>query len=345
MSRCAQTDGLLDAVFASADLTRSQADHAAGCSECARALAQARRFDGELDRTGAELSPELMPAPQEVLMAVNDDDRRAGTSRQRLLVGGFAAVGVLAVAAFLGGEWLAGVIRPDAGMQPGSVRIAAAMIGANPDHVLVTEDGVVGIREVDETVELVLVRSTPDGLEEHILDILPANTFNIIACSDDELARGNFAWGEWPGTIEVVGPGDHVIRDRRLVVFAYDRDASPADDSIEMVGRGSGSTIGAAPLMQQPCLVPHADPGDGDPPPEAVRCEDWNAMDDETQLAETKAIIFEWLIPAVRARQEMPDAPLVEVLAAARESIDKACQDPLNARVYVADVAIRLYGQ
>jgi len=345
MSRCAQTDGLLDTIFAAADVTRSQADHAAGCSECARAMAQARRFDRELYRIGVEVSPEPMPAPEEVLPVMNDDERPAGGFRGRALAGGLAAVGILVVGAFLGGEWLGGVIGPDAGMQPGSVPVAAAMIGADPDHVLVTEDGVVGIREVGDTLELVLVRSAPDGLEEHILQILPRNTFNIIGCAEDELAQGDFAWGERPGTFEVAGPGDHVIRDHRLVVFVFDGNASPADDSIEMMGLNSGSTIGASPLVEQPCLVPHADPGDGVPPPEVVRCEDWNALDEEAQAAETHALIFGWLIPAVRARQEMPDAPLVEVMAAARESIDKACQDPLNARVPVDDVAISLYGQ
>jgi len=346
MSRCAQTDRLLDAIFASADLTRSQADHAAGCSECARALAHARRFDGELHRTGAEMSPEPMPAPQEVLSVMIDDERRAGGFRRRALAVSLAAVALLAVGGYFGGQWLTQVVRPGSELQPGSVPLAAAMIGVPARGVLVTEDGVVGIREVGDTLELVLVRSTPDGLEEHILQILPRNTFNIIGCSEDELAQGDFAWGERQGTFEVVGPGDHVIRDHRLVVFAYDREASPADDSIEFVGRDGDLTMTLArPLMQQPCLVPHADPGDGVPPPEAVRCQDWNALDEEAQLAETKAIIFEWLIPAVRARQEMPDAPLVEVLAAARESIDKACQDPLNARMPVADVAIRLYGE
>ena len=346
MSRCPQTDGLLDAILARVDLTRSEAEHVAGCSECVRTLAQARRFERELHRASADLSPEPMPTPQEVLPVMNDSERRTGAFRRRALAGSLAAVGILVVGAFLGGEWLARVIRPDSGIQPGSVRVAAAMIGANPDHVLVTEDGVVGIREVGDTLELVLVRSATDGLEEHILQILPRNTFNIIGCSEDELAQGDFAWGERQGTFEVVGPGDHVIRDHRLVVFAYDREASPADDSIEFVGRDGDPTLTlAGPLMQQPCLVPHADPGDGVPPPEAVRCQDWNALDEEAQLAETKAIIFEWLIPAVRARQEMPEAPLAEVFAAARESIDKACQQPLNARVYVADVAIRLYGQ
>jgi plasmid stabilization system protein ParE len=347
MSRCAQTDRLLDTVFASADLARSDAEHLAVCTECSRTLAQARRFERELHRATAELSPEPMPAPEEVLPFMNDLERPAWRALRRHALGvGLAAVGILALGAFLGGEWLGQMIRPGTGVQPGSVPIAAAMIGVDPHEVLVTEDGVVGVREVGDTLELVLVRSEPDALKEHVLQILPRNTFNIIGCSEDELAQGDFAWGERQGTFEVVGPGDHVIREHRLVVFAYDRDASPADDSIEFVGRdGSGSMIGTAPLVQQPCLVPHADPGDGVPPPEAVRCEDWNALDEEAQLAETRAIIFEWLIPAVRARQQMPDAPLVEVMAAARESIDKACQDPLNARVQVADVAVRLYGQ
>jgi len=56
MSRCRRTDALLAVVFAGEGLTSAEADHAAGCPECARALALARRFDGELLRVGGELA-------------------------------------------------------------------------------------------------------------------------------------------------------------------------------------------------------------------------------------------------------------------------------------------------
>lgn len=58
MSRCARTSVLLDATFTGSGLIRAQIDHAAACAECARALAQARRFDDELRRVGLELTPE-----------------------------------------------------------------------------------------------------------------------------------------------------------------------------------------------------------------------------------------------------------------------------------------------
>jgi hypothetical protein len=58
MSRCRRTDELLDATFIDAGLTRGQADHLGGCSECARNLALVRRFDSELRGVGAQLVPE-----------------------------------------------------------------------------------------------------------------------------------------------------------------------------------------------------------------------------------------------------------------------------------------------
>lgn len=58
MSRCRRTDELLDVVFSGVGLTRSQADHLGSCSECARTLALAGRFDSELRGVGAELVPE-----------------------------------------------------------------------------------------------------------------------------------------------------------------------------------------------------------------------------------------------------------------------------------------------
>lgn len=63
MSRCGQTETLLDVVFSGAGLSSDQMGHATECAECARSLAQARRFEDELHRAGAELTPEsLAPA-------------------------------------------------------------------------------------------------------------------------------------------------------------------------------------------------------------------------------------------------------------------------------------------
>ena len=63
MSRCGQTETLLDVVFSGAGLSSGQMDHATECAECGRSLAQARRFEDELHRVGAELTPEsLAPA-------------------------------------------------------------------------------------------------------------------------------------------------------------------------------------------------------------------------------------------------------------------------------------------
>lgn len=56
MSRCGRTDALLDAIFSDTGPTASQARHLAACPECARLLALARRFDGELHHVGGELA-------------------------------------------------------------------------------------------------------------------------------------------------------------------------------------------------------------------------------------------------------------------------------------------------
>ena len=60
MSRCVRTDGLLEATFNGGGLSRDQIDHAVACVECARTLAQARRFEDELRRVGMDLTPESM---------------------------------------------------------------------------------------------------------------------------------------------------------------------------------------------------------------------------------------------------------------------------------------------
>jgi hypothetical protein len=76
-----------------------------------------------------------------------------------------------------------------------------------------------------------------------------------------------------------------------------------------------------------------------------VRCADWQRLGEAAQLTLTRDVIFEWLMPAVRAREDLPDATVDEVVHAARSSFDRACQDAANDRKLVDDLAILLYGQ
>ncbi|MGH2444632.1 MAG: hypothetical protein ACRDGD_01110 [Candidatus Limnocylindria bacterium] len=119
MSRCRQTDALLDATFAGIEISRAQADHAASCTDCARALSQHRRFENELGRVGVELSPEPMPPASEVATAVTAVTVKPGvrfmSSRRNLLVAG-AGAAVLAVAVFLGGQWLGSTLGDRGGV-------------------------------------------------------------------------------------------------------------------------------------------------------------------------------------------------------------------------------------
>lgn len=64
MSRCRRTDALLMAVFAGDGLSAAQDAHGAACPECARALALARRFDGELHRVSGDLVTQPMATTQ-----------------------------------------------------------------------------------------------------------------------------------------------------------------------------------------------------------------------------------------------------------------------------------------
>jgi hypothetical protein len=111
-SRCRQTDALLEATFGEAGLTRAQAAHAADCSECARALALARRFDGELHRVGVDLTAEMVTSA-----GVTADLGGSRMARNRNILG-LAAVAVLVVAVVVGGgQWLSSTFggRWDAG--------------------------------------------------------------------------------------------------------------------------------------------------------------------------------------------------------------------------------------
>jgi hypothetical protein len=86
MSRCSRTDALLDASLRGDVLTGSEADHATNCAECARTLAEARRFERELQTVGTELSPE--PTPGGMITATAATNRDGWSVNRRFAVGG-----------------------------------------------------------------------------------------------------------------------------------------------------------------------------------------------------------------------------------------------------------------
>lgn len=88
MSRCRQTDSLLDSSLAGIDLTRAQAEHASRCQMCARAVMTSNRFDGALRRLAADLSPEQMPRPSAIARTSPPQARATTIARWR---GGISA--------------------------------------------------------------------------------------------------------------------------------------------------------------------------------------------------------------------------------------------------------------
>lgn len=105
MTRCRQTDALLDATFAGTDLTSAQAEHAAACSRCARALSQAHRFDAELERVGAHLAPEVLPAASDLTDVVEPTRSRGSSTSQRSVFGRVALAAVIVITLLGGGSW------------------------------------------------------------------------------------------------------------------------------------------------------------------------------------------------------------------------------------------------
>lgn len=115
MSRCRQTDHLLDATFAGAPLEPAAAAHARECGECVRALAWARRFETELAATVKELAPEPMPP----LASLGSRDLAGGArpmTRPRRLIATSLAAATVAVALVAGVRSLApATFAPSAG--------------------------------------------------------------------------------------------------------------------------------------------------------------------------------------------------------------------------------------
>jgi len=206
MSRCRQTDALLDTGFAGTGLTREQADHAARCSECARALAQARRFDGELHRVGAELSPE--PVPSAVLSVMGPGG--TGMSRHRHLVALAGVAVVLVAVIFGGGQWLGSALggRLDVGGWFGSIPAGSANEGARREAAERAADQVLVEIERREEAEFqawfapVLVRTFETTLIDEVEIFLADRCDGLYAVTFTEADDpGMFKW--------VAGQGDH----------------------------------------------------------------------------------------------------------------------------------------
>ncbi len=126
MSRCHQTDAILDATFAGTDLTRTQAAHAAVCGECARALSQSRRFESDLNHVGLDVSPEPMPPAAEVAFLEDPYPKGAAWMTLRRVFAGGAIAVVVVGAVLIGVKWLPGNVTP---IGVGSEPPAAALAG------------------------------------------------------------------------------------------------------------------------------------------------------------------------------------------------------------------------
>lgn len=354
MSRCHQTDALLDSIFAGTDITRAQADHAAGCSECARALAHARRFDGELHRIGLDLSPEAVSS---AALAAPSLIRGGRSMTWRRGVFGAAGAAVLLMAVvYGGGQWLGNVFGDRTTSAPAAPSItagaAAALVGVPPNEVLMTEDGALVIKDLGLSMDLVLVRSTSDGAEQLVLDSTPPGVgptlFSAVTCAEDDLlVRTDYVWGRWEEISQVAGPGEYVIGASNHLIFAYDPAGSePAAPLVVFEGENGSSNFGpAGSLGERPCLGHVADPAARPQMPLEMRCVDWPDLTDVEQIAVTEALIDDRLLPAVRERQQLPlSAGIDELIEAASWSIDKWCQDPRFIGDALSEVIARGYG-
>ncbi|MGH2380322.1 MAG: hypothetical protein ACRDG7_03760 [Candidatus Limnocylindria bacterium] len=144
MSRCRQTDALLDATFAGIELTRAQAEHVVSCADCAVAMAQLRRFDIGLTEAVAEIAGEPLPSTAGLGVAnALEGGQPMPQSRMRALAA-VSAVGVLVVAVVLGVGTLAPQLfgtPDDTAASPDQVNawldaavVAAVESGGRNDH-------------------------------------------------------------------------------------------------------------------------------------------------------------------------------------------------------------------
>jgi hypothetical protein len=238
MSRCAQTDAVLEAAFG-AGVSPAHAAHAAGCTTCAMALAEARRFEVELHEIGSVIAPEPMPAPQEVLMGTVGSERRSLGMRSRLAAG-VAVTAVLAGAFFLVGQWLGDAVGPlvDRGTGTAStidIAEAAELAGIPRRGMLETEGGAIGVRADGINLELVLVRETADGLDEHVLASAGRNEIHAIRCGEVGIV-----WGHRPGVDRIEGPGSFAAWDRQYAVFVFSGSPDEAV-SVQFIAHGSNA--------------------------------------------------------------------------------------------------------
>lgn len=250
MSRCRHTDDLLQAAFADAGITRTQAAHASECTVCARELAAARHFEVELHRAADDIvaDTELADGSRRRASAV----RGGMTMRHAAVAAAIVGIVVITAAGFVGGRWIGSFVdvgfddsapaadEQEAGEDAERARAQAAdaaaraevarraaeaarLIGVRPEDVLFTEDGALALDDRGVVVDLVLIRPSLDGpIAKVIGTSVPSGrgaTTGVVTCTEDtELARVSYVWGRFEPIESVVGPGDHQIVDGRQIV-------------------------------------------------------------------------------------------------------------------------------
>jgi anti-sigma factor RsiW len=87
MSRCSSTPSVLDVVLDGDDLTARERAHVAGCGDCAREVARARRFDTELRSVGIDLTPVPLPDARDLVDQRAMSNGGSGMHARRIVAG------------------------------------------------------------------------------------------------------------------------------------------------------------------------------------------------------------------------------------------------------------------
>ena len=365
-------------------LTAADAEHAAGCASCGRAIAEARRFAADLDRVGLELAAAPGSPPADVVGAVSTLRAEVNVGWRQILVG-FAVVATI-VAVAVGPGLVVGELgsggAADSSASTEATGTAASIdpshlparspgaVGAGRDggqpvagtdpgeflrgvaaEVLVTEDGALGVIDRGLALDLVLVTRRGDGLVAYRLGTagngLEDQITGSVTCSERSarLQRTSYAWGRIAGAESIEGPGVHVLGESGRFIFAFDRDAINGQATATLPG-------GAFGVIRNDSVEACFDEGwDGAAPPlnpGAMTCVEWLLAREGAQRATVEFLIGPALWQAVREAHDLPlSATLDDLHAAAWANIDKQCLAANAAGVptTVSEVIESRYGQ
>ncbi len=245
MNRCGRTEAIVDTLLDGAALSRDQVEHATTCADCARRVAQARRFEEELHRVGDALTPEPLAPILATSHAMTGGTGHAVLGRQSWWAGLGVAVAVLVTIVWAGTAVEATRLPAGGHPQDAAPDLSPYVAIATEHQLAYFDDGLIEYEEYETAVlaTVACVRAAghdvgaemaSDGMFQYVggVGTEPNESGNLGDAID--ACRGEWSMAVELAYAETIGPSPDELPAVRTVIDCLRRAGRPPTDGVRV---------------------------------------------------------------------------------------------------------------